>query len=204
MTGRPREARAILATSFCTAIALLISAILTGCAAPQASDPSVGFAENLPGLCESAYVPSVVATCPVPIGWQAQPLKANSRHTHEIWISPSGSTAYGVVHFKLPLPVGPDLALGGFMSAMAKSEGNAQLLHQDANRRGIAFVADGGRYHMRAELITGGWEAWAIYAATLRGKPVVPAELKLAELAVAHTRIRDVEPPIRQARAGEE
>ena len=201
MTGR-RKVPILCGAGWCGAAGALIGAIfLAGC---QSSAPHSANFENLPGLTESAYVPTVVATCPVPIGWQPQPLKANNRHTHEVWISPSGMTAYGVVHINLPLPLGPDLALSGFISAMRKSEGDAKLVEQHADSRGIAFVADGGRYHLRAQMIVQGWEAWTIYSATLRGKPTVPDELKLAELAVAHTEIRDAEPPIRQARAGEE
>jgi hypothetical protein len=207
MTGGREEPIACGARFGGAAIALTGSLLailfIAGCQATPAR-PAVAPSESLPGLTEAAYVPTVVATCPVPCGWVAQPLKANSRHTHQIWVSPSGATAYGVVHFMLPWPVGPDLALGGFISAMRKSEGDAQLVEQHPDSRGIAFVADGGRYHMRALLIVQGWEAWAIYSATLRGQPTAADELKLAELAVSHTEVRDAEPPIRQARAGEE
>src|SRR5438105_1003294 len=48
--------------------------------------------------------------CP-PLGWKADVLKSSERHTHQVWISPSGDTAYGVIQMKLPLPVGPELVL---------------------------------------------------------------------------------------------
>jgi hypothetical protein len=186
------------------AVALMAAIFLAGCAESPVAGPGNSAGDSTPGLNEPTYLSTVIATCSAPIGWQAQPLKENSRHTHQVWVSPSGMTAYGVVHFKLPWPLGPDLALSGFISAMRKSEGDAELVEKHTDRRGIAFVADGGRYHMRGQLIVQGWEAWTIYSATLRGKPIVPDELKLAELAVAHSEIRDTEPPIRQARAGEE
>ena len=44
----------------------------------------------------------------------AQPLKQSDRHTHEVWLSPTGKTAYGVIHFKLPLPVGVNLVYWEF------------------------------------------------------------------------------------------
>jgi hypothetical protein len=203
MTGCRKAPIICPAFSYRAAGALFAAMCLAGCQ-HSVSGPAATISDCPPGLCEPAYVPTVVATCPAPSGWVAQPLKENSRHTHLIWISPSGSTAYGVVHFKLPLPVGPDLALTGFMSAMQKSEGNAQLVEQHPNGRGIAFVADGGQYHMRGQLIVKGWEAWTIYSATLRGKPTNADELKLADLAAARTEIRDTEPPVRQARVGED
>src|SRR5438046_3725354 len=36
-----------------------------------------------------------------PIGWTPQELKFSDRHTHQIWLSPSGDTAYGAIRFKL-------------------------------------------------------------------------------------------------------
>jgi hypothetical protein len=187
------------------AAALIAGALAAGCASPQANTPAPPTAEeNLPGLDELAYVPTVNATCPVPAGWQAQPLKQNERHTHQVWISPSGKTAFGVIHFKLPLPVGPDLALAGFLSAMQKSEGNANLIERHSDSQGIQFIVEGGVYRMHAQLIVKGYQAWAIYAATRRAEPTVSDELKLAELAAGHTQINDAEPPIRQAQAGEE
>jgi hypothetical protein len=191
-----------------SAIVALVAALLgSGCSGVASNRPGnvpVVAADRLPGLQELVFVPTVDATCPVPEGWQAQPLKKNSQHTHQVWISPSGKTAYGVIHTDLPLPIGPDLALVGFLSAMRKSEGSAQLIEKHANSQGIQFVAEGGIYRMRAQLIVKGWQAWAVYAATRRADPTVPDELKLAELAVGHTQVSDAEPPIRQARAGEE
>jgi hypothetical protein len=204
MTGGRKVPFTCGAGIFGAGVALIAAIFLVGCAGSPVAGPGNATGDSLPGLNEPTYFPAVIATCDPPIGWQAQPLKANSRHTHQLWVSPSGMTAYGVVHFKLPWPIGPDLALSGFISAMGKSEGGAELVEKHVDTRGIAFIADGGQHHIRGQLIVQGWEAWAFYSATVRGKPIVPDELKLAELAAAHTEIRDVEPPMRQARAGEE
>jgi hypothetical protein len=186
-------------------VAAVTATLVGGCASAPAPDPSLTVNyDSIPGLRESAYVPSVLATCTAPCGWLPQPLKENNQHTHEIWLSPSGATAYGVIHFKLPWPVGPDIALTGFMAGMRRSEGDAHLLEAHADRRGIRFVADSGEHHLRGQLIVQGWEGWAFYAATDRSKPVDADELKLAELSLQHTQAGDAEPPIRQARAGED
>ena len=55
------------------------------------------------------------------------------------WLSPSGRTAYGVIYFSLPLPVGHDLTLWGFLDEMRHSEGEATLVSKqwDENLRGL-------------------------------------------------------------------
>jgi hypothetical protein len=133
----------------------------------------------------------VNAMVAVPVGWHPDALKSNPQHTHQVWISPTGHTAYGVIHFKLPLPVGTDLALWGFLTQMKKSEGEATLLSKnyDNSIGGLRFVAEGGLYKIRAILFTSGFQGWAIYAGTLRKYPVNAEELREAESARENTRI---------------
>jgi hypothetical protein len=139
----------------------------------------------LTGLSEPAPLEVVEAIVAPPLGWKPDPLKQSATHKHQVWISPTGNTAYGVIHVQMPLPLGPDLALIGFMSSMRKSEGEGILLehHTDPALPGIRFVAEGGLYKLRAILVTRDWVAWAVYAGTLRGKPEIAGELNLAERA---------------------
>ena len=129
------------------------------------------------------YDPDVSAVVDPPIGWKPDPLKNSSQHIHQVWLSPTGATAYGVIHFSMPLPVGQNLALSGFLTEMKHSEGEANLISRtdDPNLPGIRFVAEGGRYRLRANLIVDGWEGWAVYAGTLRNKAIIPEELDMAE-----------------------
>jgi hypothetical protein len=125
-----------------------------------------------------------------PIGWVAQPLKHSSRHDHQIWLSPGGSTAYGVIRFKLPWPLSPEAVLKlGFLPEMARTEGEATLLssERDPSLPGIRFVAQGGKHVIRTNLTTRGFKGWAVYAGTMRDQPVVSDELQLAELARERT-----------------
>jgi hypothetical protein len=91
----------------------------------------------------------------------------------------------------MPLPVGNGLALMGFISHMKDTEGDATLVSQENDDKlpGIRFVAEGGRYRIRANLITSGFEGWAIYAGTLRGRANNDAELILAQKAREQTKI---------------
>src|ERR1700733_14023629 len=76
--------------------------------APQASIQPAG---KSAGLTAPRLVSTVRAVCDPPVGWAAEPLKSSSHHAHQVWLSPSGATAYGVIHFGLPWPVGDALAL---------------------------------------------------------------------------------------------
>jgi len=80
----------------------------------QAEGALAGFYLGRALASQQEFDDALKALCPVPVGWQPEPLKVNARRAHERWVSPTGRTAYGVIHFKLPWPVGPDLALKGF------------------------------------------------------------------------------------------
>jgi hypothetical protein len=124
-----------------------------------------------------------------PVGWKLDPYKTSSSHKHAVWLSPTGRTAYGVIYFSLPLPVGHDVTLWGFINEMRRSEGEATLVSKqwDENLRGLRFVARGGRYVVRTNLIVRGFHGWACYAGTLRDQEVMADELALAEQAREHT-----------------
>src|SRR5689334_22369708 len=74
------------------------------------------------------YWAAVQSEVTPPVGWRPDPLKISSDHTHQVWLSPTGRTAYGVILFHLPLPVGHEVALRGFMAQMRRTEGQAQLI----------------------------------------------------------------------------
>lgn len=153
---------------------------------PYVAEPIFG------GLTTPAPLAAVEAVVAPPVGWKPDPLKASDRHNHQVWISPSGNTAYGIIRFKMPLPVGAELALRhGFMPEMRRTEGEARLLssRRDPSLPGVRFVAEGGLYRLRSNMITRGWRGWAVYAGTIRKAEIVPDELALAELAREHTTV---------------
>ena len=138
-----------------------------------------------------AYPPVEAMVAPPP-GWQPDPLKRTSSHAHQVWVSPSGNTANGVIRMNLPFPfIGPDMVLKPFLEEMRRTEGKATLLSRRPDRRlpGIRFVAEGGEYKIRTNLLTRGYRAWAVYAGTRQGSAEVPQELELAEQARERTKI---------------
>lgn len=143
-------------------------------------------------LSDPFGVSDLEAVVTPPIGWNPDPMKRTRSHAHQAWLSPTRRTAYGVIRMNLPLPfIGPDVVLPRFINQMRETEGEARLLSRknDSRLPGIRFVAEGGHYRLRANLITRGFRAWAVYAGSLRGQPDVADELDLAEAAREETRI---------------
>jgi hypothetical protein len=137
-------------------------------------------------------LPEVDALVTPPAGWAADPIKSSEQHKHQVWKSPSGKTAYGIIHFSLPLPVPATWVLDPFLKEMKKSEGEANLLGpplRDDALPGVRFTVEGGDYRMRINLICKGFRGWAVYAGTLRKEEEVPAELHLAEAARDRTKV---------------
>lgn len=173
------------------AITLLATLALTG--GCQSHKPVASLAADDAaslGLSEPSYLESVDARVVPPADWKTESLKVSDRHKHQVWLSPSGNTAYGIICFRLPLPVGPESVLYfGVLPEMKRTEGEATLLSSQHDRElpGVRFVAEGGKYLVRGNLLTDGWRGWMIYAGTVRAQPINQLELELAENAREHT-----------------
>jgi hypothetical protein len=137
------------------------------------------------GLQQPTPLETVQAVVTPPAGWQPQPLKTSDRHVHQIWLSPSGDTAFGVIRFRLPWPVGTGLVMRKFLEEMRRLEQRATVLSRayDEDLPGLRFTAEGAIHTIRVNLITHGFRGWAIYAGTYTGKVPNLAELELAERA---------------------
>jgi hypothetical protein len=175
---------------------LLLAAVLSGCASNRSDTARVTLATgqiqpslSAIGLNEATPRKDVDGAVAPPLGWTPQPSKSSAKHAHQIWLSPTEKTAYGVIRFTMPLPLGNETALWGFMKEMKRTEGEARLLtkQRDPQLKALRFVAEGGLYTVRANLTTRGTRGWAVYAGTKRGQEIVPAELELAERAREHT-----------------
>src|SRR5689334_3332960 len=118
-----RSVQSILGALFC----LFGAGAVGGCAHSPPRSPPIGPAEyyRAVGLTQPAPVSSVLAQCAPPRGWKPEPLKQSERHTHQVWLSPSGKTAYGVVHFDLPFPVGVSFIHWEFLREIKKRDGTA-------------------------------------------------------------------------------
>jgi hypothetical protein len=174
---------------------LLLSLLLAGCQpptptahVPTSQSIALDRAGGLTAPVPNSFLNAIV--CP-PLGWKPDPPKVTANHYHQVWLSPTGDTAYGIIYFSMPLPFGLETVLWKFMSEMKKTEGEAILVSKqnDDALPGIRFIAEGGLYRIRCNLMVSGFHGWAVYAGSLRSRPVNPAELRKAELAREETRV---------------
>jgi hypothetical protein len=167
----------------------LLAALAVGCQSKydhlEAYKPATQPLADTGLSAPTPFPPADVVVAP-PVGWVADELKKSDEHTHQVWKSPTGSTAYGVIQFGLPLPVPATWILPSYLSAMKKSEGEANVIGEplkDDALPGVRFTVDCGDYRMRTNLVCKGFRGWAVYAGTLRDRPEIPAEVQLAERA---------------------
>lgn len=175
---------------------LLLASFLavTGCRGASNQPPTPAATANKLGLQQPALLDEVFAVATPPKRWLAEPLKSSDRHAHQVWLSPTGDTAYGIIHFTLPpiaaiIPVPDNWVLSGYIKEMRKDQGDATLLskERDPDLPGLRFVAEGGLYKTFNNLIVQGKHGWVIYAGILREKPINEKEFHLAEQAREHT-----------------
>jgi hypothetical protein len=160
---------------------------------PKAPPPSVTSPPSATSdLVGRTPFPELRATVTPPVGWRPDKLITAPDNTHQVWQSPTGDTAYGVIHFGLPLPVPASWVYPDFVANMKKQEGEATIvapMQKDDALPGVRFTVDSGDYRMRINLITRGFQGWAVYAGTLRAKPERPDEVRLAEKARDQTAV---------------
>jgi len=159
------------------------------------------FATMLPGCASKTHHATTTATAirsdlldaliDPPAGWTVQRADDTNRYVQRVWVSPTGRTSYGVVRFTLPLPVGNEIALNGFIAQMRQSEGEARLISQarDTAQDRLNFTAEGGRYRLDGIIVTRGFHGWVVYAGVLRNVPRAVDELELAVQARENTRL---------------
>jgi hypothetical protein len=166
----------------------LLGLICVGCASSKpSSDIAAEPASFREELSTPLDLPELDARVIPPLRWQLDLSETAARHSQSVWVSPTGAAAYGVIHFTLPLPVGEEIALRGFLAEMKKHEGEATLLSKNRDGERLRFVAEGGKYRIRGILLTKGFQGWAVYAGTLRSRALAVDELAVAVQARENT-----------------
>ncbi len=164
----------------------LVAICIAGCAQhtrSSATAPSASLAPQPATRQSPAASAAQLGILPLPpAGFTPKPLEQDETSTQQVWVSSSKATAYGIVRFSLPLPVGPGFALPGFIAETAKKQGPTKLLASKAHPRsgGVEFTADLPLYHMRGILWTKGFTGWVVYASTDRSMPVDADDLAAA------------------------
>jgi hypothetical protein len=178
------------AVSYFIICSSLLGLALAGCrhVPPVTSRPTTQ-AQLQNGLTAPVNNDLLKAIVDPPIGWKQDAPKITANHRHLTWLSPTGDTAYGVIYFDLPLPMGLNLAFAGFLREMKKTEGEANLISKETDDAGLRFVAEGGLYTIRCRMQVDGFHGWVVYAGTLRSRHINQPELQKAELARDQTQI---------------
>ncbi|MEL7237679.1 MAG: hypothetical protein AAGK78_02365 [Planctomycetota bacterium] len=147
-------------------------------------------------LGTGTFEPRVEAFVTPPTGWEAEEEKMSGGHTHLVWLSPTGDTAYGVIYASAPFYVPAtemfhNIVLDRILKEMERDQGEANLLSKKwlGDRRIIRFEADGGLYHIRTNLQVRGRSVWCVYAGTFKGKLPREDELEIAVAAREATRV---------------
>ena len=162
----------------------------TGCGSGKKRAVDAGPTSRPSGLSEPVVIPSLQASCVPPTDWNPKPIERAKNTVHQVWVSPTGATAYGVIRFSLPLPVGPETVLWFFIREVDATEGDARLISKtrDDVLRGLRFVSESKKYRVRGNLVTKGFHGWISYAGTVQGRNIDADELRLAELARENTK----------------
>lgn len=114
-----------------------------------------------------------------PEGWTLKTTSLDDRHEHMTWVSPSGQTAVGALFFKLPWPVGHELAFRyGFLAEMRKREGEGEVLEKrwDPEIEGLRFIVNSKNFRVTAKFLVRGLRGFATYSGTKRAFPVNTSE----------------------------
>lgn len=169
---------------------VLFGSIVLGLIAPLALSTGCASRPTAAASTQPATAPANLrtfntfsATIDVPEGWRYELTSSSDRHEHVTWISPNENTAVGILFFKLPFPVGHELAFKyGFIAEMKRKEGVADVLekHWDPEIQGLRFTVRSRYFHVEAKFFVRGLRGWAFYAGTRLNNPVDPAELETA------------------------
>lgn len=118
-----------------------------------------------------------------PAGWTMKANTADPRAEHIVWTGPSGNTAFGVIFFRLPWPIGHDLTVRyGVLPEARRREGTAELLAKqwDPEIEGLRFTIRTPKYTAETKMFVRGTRGWAAYSGFQTTRPVNQEELEQA------------------------
>src|SRR5262249_19379967 len=105
-TPRPASPRQNCQSRRCFFLAPALLAMLAGCAsAPRQI---------------AVRIAQLDAVCLPPAGWMLDRAELADHYAQRVWVSPTGKTSYGVIHFTMPLPLGNSIALAAFLSELKR------------------------------------------------------------------------------------
>ena len=133
------------------------------------------------GLGSLKHYDNVKAEAAAPMSWKELVPKKTSIYTDMQWRSPSGNTAVGVAHVKMPLPLNAGSVVWFAKQRYAKQSEDGKLIDQWVDVLGRSwFEAENKKYHVRGFVVTKGFEAWIVYSGFKTQEPIDTSELAMA------------------------
>ena len=137
------------------------------------------------GLSSVQQYDVVKAQAAPPQSWRELVPKRSSLYTDMQWRAPSGNTAVGVAHVKMPLPLNAQTLVWFAKSRYAKQSEDGRVIGQWVDDLGRSwFEAENNKYHVRGYIMTKGFEAWIIYSGFKTQQPIDTSELALGARAM--------------------
>ena len=116
-----------------------------------------------------------------PLSWKQLAVKRGPMYTDVQWKSPSGASAVGVAHVRMPWPLSARALLWFAKGHYAKESDDGRVLGQWVDELGRSwFEAENNKYHVRGFIVTRGFEAWIVYNGYKTTVPTDMFELALA------------------------
>jgi hypothetical protein len=133
------------------------------------------------GLASLKHYENVKAEAAPPTSWKELVPKKTSFYTDMQWRAPSGNTAVGGAHVKMPLPLDAGAVVWFAKQRYSKQSEDGKLINQWVDALGRSwFEAENNKYHVRGYVVTKGFTAWIVYSGFKTQGPIDTSELALA------------------------
>lgn len=137
------------------------------------------------GLKPAEHFEIVKAQAAPPAAWRQLEPKRRALYTDQQWRSPSGRTAVGVAHVRMPLPLNSRALLWFAKGQYTKQGDDGRLIGQWVDDLGRSwFEAANNKYHVRGFIVTDGFEAWIVYTGRKTTEPTDMSEIALGARAL--------------------
>lgn len=137
------------------------------------------------GLKPAETIEPLHVSVSAPKTWEAMPLVKTPLYTHQQWRSPSRLTGMGVVHAKLPLPLGRKMVVWLAKKEYTKRANDGRVIAEWEDDVGRTwFEAQNDKYHVRGYVQVEGFGVWFVYYGHKTATAPDPAEISLAARSV--------------------
>ena len=137
------------------------------------------------GLKPAETIEPLHVSVSAPKTWEAMPLVKTPLYSHQQWRSPSRLTGMGIVHARLPLPLGRKMVIWLAKKEYTKRANDGRVIAEwDDDVGRTWFEAENNKYHVRGYVQVEGFAVWFVYYGHKTATAPDPAEISLAARSV--------------------